>query len=1249
MGRWVLAGALLLAALARPAQDTTRPPRARVGAALRVAVEAPLGRKHCGEGRVSEPLPAPACDPRAPLLAVTPSWPKKTLFKRESPRTHTLFGGMSRAVQDVSESGVVFQKCAEGPEQGAEGTLTVRLVVANPRLPGAADLSDLLLLDNVTGLRVHDPPGNHTPEGLQAFRRDLLQVGDAFSVSYTASLDAGGSLTDGDSLQLAALLLFPSSSPNRTQLRAPFTVVVEEQLRVLPHHGLHAAGFFLALVISFVLTWLALFFVAQYRGSGVSLLPTCQAQHPEGRPEHSQFSPADGVGDDLALSEQMVDILASGEPEGMLQALEELEIATLNRADSELEACRTRVSKDIIFLLLRSLGSHGHVSPQVERRMGAAFKAQFLLLEKEIQEEYDRKMVALAAESDLESRKKTENQYQREMAAMEEAEEVLKHVSERSAAECSSLLRSLHGLEQEQLRQALALRQEEDFARARRQLAVFQRSELHSIFFAQIRGAVSKGELQPELAEALLQDYTQIQEDVEELMDFLQARKRWHLSKRFAHREYLVRSMQATESRVQGLLRVAAAQLSLLIQKHERAGYLDEEQTEALLERVHTEVFSVTQKLDSDLKQEKKKLRQKLLVRSRRETLQKHREQRKEQLALSEAFRAAEDVGQYLEQWRSLLADHGAALEELQERLDQAALDELRALTLARAERATEELRRMQSSGMTQELLKRNAPWLFLQQILEEHGQEMATRAARLEAEERDRGQEGVQGVRQRLKDDALEAAVQEQAELRHWEQLIFTQLCASCLSLSQEELLGLRREAQGCFAQMDRSLALPRIRARALQRRLLAAWRDAEALKLDQALAAPELQHPAKGKKTRSRNKSKADLLKRRLEDKVRLSEEQPPEDLLEKVRAELRAERLQQLEAQEGCFAESLVSLQFQKVAWTAGTLWACSALLSIQGLLLEELSASGALTSEACTRVLDSHCPELQELEKRLEDKLALQEAAGLQRALASQQQWAAEGPRLLQGPEGPDSERQLSAALQRALSQRPTLLKQQQQSLREEQQDWVVLEDLLEKMEMDAVASLYGQELRLTSYLSKLSSVPAGTLQRLLTLALPTALQPELLAALDSWGQKHPDHALEGASGEQADSGRQRKHGNWWQGLESRLEGELISRGAERMRWAQQRKESILGRPCAPLRDRAVFSGTGSWPHLTLEPLGQVAPVSILGEEAVESLSTGEKLFIFRNPQEPELSLHGPPRRKKKNFLNAKSAARARGLD
>ncbi|XP_037685309.1 limbin [Choloepus didactylus] len=1214
------------------------------------AVEAAFGMEFNEEIEVFNLLPTSAASSGPwthSLFAFLPSWPKKTLFKRESPITHHLYGDTSREIQGTSEHGVIFQKCAVVSRQSERQMAQVQLLVNNPRSPLAVNLSDLFLLDNITGLTVRESIGNKTLGGFQAFQKKFLQVGDSYAVSYTAWLERED-FRSGETLVLPAQLGFQASSPNRTWLKALFTITVEDKLTVLPNHGLHAAGFFTAFAVSLVLTWVTLFFMVQCKCLKGNLLSRHAVQHHESKLEPSQLTSASGVNEDLALNDQMIDILSSEDPGSMLQALGDLEIATLNRADSELEACRTQIGKDIIVLLLRNLTTSGHLSPQVERKMCAVFKKQFMLLENEIQEEYDRKMVALTAECDLETRKKTESQCQREMAAMEEVEELLKRASERSAGECSSLLRALHGLEQDQLRRSLALQQEEDFAKAHRQLALFQRNELHHIFFTQIKSAIFKGELKPEVAKMLLQDYSKIQANVEELMDFFQATKRYHLSKRFGHREYLVQNMRWSETRVQGLLSTAAAQLSHLIQKHERAGYLDEDQMEMLLERVQTEVFSIKQKLDNDLKQEKKKLHQKLIIKRRREMLQKHKEQRKEQLSIGEAFRTAEDVSQYLGRWRGLVADHSASLEELQERLDQAALDELRALTLLLSEKASEELRRLQNTAMTQELLKRSVPWLFLQQILEEHGKEMAVRAEQLEDEERARGQEGIQGVRQRLKADAPEASMEEQAELRHWEHLVFMKLCSSAFSLSEEQLLRVRQEAHGCFTQMDRSLALPNIRTRVLLQQLQAAWREAEFLKLDQGLAAPELQ--SKVRKQRSKNKSKIDLLKKCIEDKIHLFEEQPPEDLAEKARGELLRERVQQLEAQEERFAESLVSLQFQKAAKMTETLSAYTALLSIQDLLLEELSVSETLTPAACAQILESHGPELQELERKLEDELVHQEAAQQQQALESRQQWMAEGPGLLNEPGETDSERHISSTLRRALSKSQTLLELHQQSLREEQQKSVVLEDLLENMEMDTFVTLYSQELRLASYLSKLAAVPRGTLRRLLSVVLPAAWQPELLTALDSGTEPRSDHAVghEG-SGEPADLARRRKHRSWWQALESKLRGDLRSRGLEKMLWARRRKESILKKACLPLTERMEFSGKGSWPHLSLEPVGELAAVPIVGAETIDLLNTGEKLFIFRNPKEPEISLHAPARKKKKNFLNAKKAAWASGLD
>lgn len=103
-----------------------------------------------------------------------------------------------------------------------------------------------------------------------------------------------------------------------------------------------------------------------------------------------------------------------------------------------------------------------------------------------------------------------------------------------SAIECSSLLRTLHGLEQEHLRRSLALQQEEDFAKAHRQLAIFQRNELHGIFFTQIKSAIFKGELKPEAAKMLLQDYSKIQVMPQMRLSLMEESFSWTVSVNFS-------------------------------------------------------------------------------------------------------------------------------------------------------------------------------------------------------------------------------------------------------------------------------------------------------------------------------------------------------------------------------------------------------------------------------------------------------------------------------------------------------------------------------------------------------------------------------------------------------------------------------------------------------------------------------------------------------------------------------------------
>ncbi|XP_068926120.1 limbin isoform X2 [Petaurus breviceps papuanus] len=1180
------------------------------------------------------------------MFSLISSWTKKTLFKRDSSIMHHLHEDVS-SISVSSEYGIVFQKCAMVSQQSEPETASVRLLVNNTKTSSAANLSDLVLLDNITGLTVLESSGNKTSEGFQVFRKKFLQAGDFYAVSYRALLKAK-EVRDSQILSLPAQLTFQSLLLNKTQLKALLTIRGQEKTKVSPNHGAHAAGFFIAFLVSFVLTCVIFLFMPQslcFKWNICNKNQVQQGLHQESKLEYSQFASVDGVSEEFASSDQIIDILSSEEPGNMVQALEDMEIATLTRADADLQACRMQISKDIIGVLLKNLILSGNLSPHMEKRMSSVFKKQFLMMETEVQGEYDRKMVALTAECNLEMRKKTEAQCQREMATMEEAEELLKHVSERSALEYRNLLHNLHRQEQDHLRKSLLLKREEDFAKAYRELAIFQRNELHNIFFTQIKSAVLKGDLKLEAAKMLLQDYSKIQENIEELMDFLQANKKYHLSKRFGYRKYLIQTLQSLETRDQSLLNTATAQITSLIHKNERAGYLDEDQMETLLARAQAEVLSVQHKLENDLKQEKKKLHQKLTIKRRREMMQKQKELRKEQLSMRDAIRTSGEVSHYLIHWQTMLSDHNAALEELVERLDHDALEELKTLKQGLTKKVTDELRRIQNGVMTQELLKLNVPWLFLQQILEEHSKDMAIHTEQLEGEERGKNQDYLQNMKQNLNDE-LERNVVEQKELRHWEQLVLMKLMCLPLSLSEEELLKMRQEFHSCFAQMDNSLALPRIRARVLLQDFQSDWREAEFLKVDQAFTAPDIQQQSKVKKQRAKNKRKVNILKKCVEDKIHIFAEQASDDLLEKVHRELLLERVYQLKALEDKLGEYVTSVQLHKVTKKWKTREVYTALSTVQGLLLEELSTSETMTKSACTQILESHSPEIEELDRKLEYELIHRETTLQQRAIMDRQQWISEGLGLLSQTGEMNSERQISAVLWQALTKSQKVLDLHNQSLREEQQNSIVLEDLLENIEMDTFLTLYNQELRLASYLSKLTMVPVGMLHRLLCLMLPSSSQTELLSVLDAVSDKYADNLIESDNNEApADSSMKRKHQELWEALEIKLRQDLISTGLEKTLSAQQKKESILKKKYLPLLEKMALFRRQSLPKLSADYVGQTSEVHIRGAEMSDLLSTGEKVFIFRNLEEPTISLSVSSKRKKKNFLNSKKASLA----
>ncbi|XP_059701171.1 limbin isoform X4 [Haemorhous mexicanus] len=1297
--RWPLAG-LLLALLpggpSAPAQPLAAgtgrgPPREPCGRTAAGVFEDDLWlQKEMGYlGMAAVPLPVVIQASRAPpqllssaasdsqwshsLFALIPSWTKKVMFKRESDLSHLPPEDVSN-MSVSSEFGVTLQKCGMVDVEHDPQTAYITLVINNTNTLLSTNITDLVLMDNITGLHVQKTSGNKTTNGIQIYRKSVLQGGEHFAINYSALLDAE-EMWHGRVLTLPAKLTFRSSSQvmfyisqNKTHLvslTASLTITEEERTKILYSHAISASAFFIAFFVSLMLTCAVFFIIYRtqilkwsFCSKNQEIQPDLSQNH---KLEHSQFNSGDLFSEDIIMNDQIIDILSFEEPGNMHQALEDLEVASLTRADASLEASRTQICKEVIAMMLKNMVLNHSLFPHVEKKISSVFKKQFLAMEEEIQEEYERKMVALTAECNLETRKAMEAQCQKARAANEEAEELMKKINEKPAIEYRSLLDKLHRLQQDCLKRFLFIKQEEYFAKAYRELAVTQRKELHTIFFTQITNATSKGELKVEAAKTLVEGYSKVQGDIEELMDFLQACKKYHLSKRFSYREYLISKIQSWDSHVSALIKAAAAQIPSLINKAERAGHLPESHLGILLDRAEAEINFVKQKFDHDLKQEKQKLCQKLITKRRREMLQKQKEHQKEQLSLGDPFKTTDEISHYLRHWKNLLSDHTIEFEELTEKLDNDASEELKELLFSLAEKTIEELKRVQCGVVVQELVKLNVPKLFLLEAMEEHKKEMVVKHAQLEREEHDKSmaaEELLQLTRQRLSQE-LETGISEQKKIRSWEQSIFMQLLSLPLSLSEEELLRMRQELHCCFSQVDSSLAWPKIRARTLLQAFEVEQRDTEVLKVGQNLAMTSEQHSKMGK-TGSRNKHKLDILKKSLQDKILIYEDSVKGENLNRIKYELQLEKECHLRNLENKLGEYSASLAFQKTVKQSKMLELYTAIINVQALLFEQLNTSKTLSKLECIQILEAHNPEIEELEKKLEYEMLHKES--VQQHLMSRQRWILDGLGLSNEAVDTNAERHVTVLLTQAMNKCRQFINLYQQShctwedfnvnsvfhfsLRDEQWNCMVLEDLLENIETNAFLAIYSQELRLVGYLAKLTRVPVGVLHRVLNLLLPSSSQSEVLSVLDSIS-KYSDGAVESDSNaDESGSCKKRKNQELWQTLENKIRQDLIKRSLEKIPSLNKRKDSLIKKKQLAVLEKAAFIHLGCSPaHSSVEQPDPPVSLNSAAAEAIELLDTGEKIILFREPSDPKLASHNFPRKKKKNFLNSKKAARA----
>ncbi|GCB66211.1 hypothetical protein scyTo_0004926 [Scyliorhinus torazame] len=1112
---------------------------------------------------------------------------------------------------------LTFQKCAEVTGKNESQMVTVKLILSSMAVQSAFNISQLTIRDNISGLSILSNMGRETEIGFQTYTKESLQAGEYYVISYTAELNAGES-QDWRIISLPAYLNFGNVS------------------QVSANHGIHFLGFIVAFVVSFALACSVLIIVHVIRGRN---LPLQQVERNQSCSSYVLIGDAaEQLKARLQLEDKVIDILVHEDLQTMTQAFNDLHVLNAIHTDTDLEHYRKRMNIDAVVLLLRNVKPDGFLSPLLEERLSSVVRGQFGEMENRLCVQHDGMLAALAAQNNQETREKMEDLYLRQR--QEEAELLVQNMDEAVASQCREDLDQLHTLEQERLKYSLLVAHQEVSGNARRELVVRLRQAFRSIIFDQLTEVTRQEEFDATSASQLLHENWHFQFQLEKLMDQQLAFQRTILDKGLAHRKNLVNRIERDVKHRRNLLNTAALHIAGFANLVKNAGYLTDGSVESLLTMIQQEILAVKKLLLEVMDQEKKLIHCKLITERREHIVRKICEQEHHQKQLASLLHTSGErrfnYNKYLVYWHDLLNSQSAELGELVEKLDEEAVDQLETLHMQLTKNASLKIKKLRVE-FVQELVRLGAPKDHLRQMAENQDEEVNTQDKKQKDQEENskrKANESLEKVREELY-QRLQSEIEEQKFLRHWNQLVFQNILKNPLVLSNKEIQKMMRRYFDNFCQMDNNLALPKLWERSRTQSRLTEWRNTKIERLE--------------KRWKKRDKLKTKELghgdginliaqQERTRDKIKLYEEENKRaaEEMSVVCTELLHQRANQMQELEESLGACMASIQLGKAEKQVSALEIHTAILSLQTLLLEELSTAGSVAEAGGTPTVQAHIRELEHLGHLHSDTL--------QHELANQSERIEDDSWVLTQSSHPNeddaeqSNSQTFICLQQAMLKFKELMQAESKRLRDEDRCSQLLEDVKGQLLVKTMLSLQDEEMKLAAFLMQRLKVSMPVFQALLNLLLPNATEKELTLVVNGIC---PERFISSKINEdKVDEQGKRRLKKSKMSLDLKVRNKLIGEYLENIGTPFRKKRSILKRKRLQLMKQVSFSHS----HCSLElPPAEADdhPESFNGGlgQMLNMPDTGEKVFTFCIKEEVPCSSDLQPKKKKKrNFLN-----------
>ncbi|GFS14925.1 limbin, partial [Elysia marginata] len=667
-----------------------------------------------------------------------------------------------------------------------------------------------------------------------------------------------------------------------------------------------------------------------------------------------------------------------------------LDILSTIHVDTEMETEQNDAAVQASFLLIQGLRHNGDISKAAEDKAISSMQNRLRELDKKLETEYKKELETVYIDIEAKNKERLGDLLQKHKDQRQEATRVVRDLPEMEKKQFMDLIDHEQQTEENELTYKLALEQNTEAEKLRKEYAIRKRIGIKEIQQQYMEDVIDAGQLNMEKSEWLMKQHRQQQEEIHRKYDDEISRQRMNLDEKLARRRALALASETQEDdNTETLNSLASVQLAL-IAKLRRSSMASPDQVDGHLNQVQTDLHAVKDRMNSEKEAKQHDLFKRLSQAKQKALAEKMNQQASElnkyiASSKSQQTEGPVDPVSYVDGLVSLKSRHRKELCVLENELDEAHARELESVRLQAVNTAKDELEALERA-LIEKIKTEGVSDSVIEKILTEHKKTMSDLNARQMANR--------QNQESRLKDELARrkreweerrlTERQEQQDLREHEAEVVDKLLGSQVAFSEQERDRILKEHEKQMVMFENSLTLNKLRQKQMMEEKIAQRRARQMEDLQQKQNTELVKH----RKYAENNGEESDeethsremqLLKKHAEQRIAAIQaiDFNIEAEAEEVRIEMTKERALLLKDQEERLGALIASLQMNKAREVARIEEQQKAINSLKANLMDDLNARGILSTPECEKVLNVHKEEQERLSHKLDGQRAKQE--------------------------------------------------------------------------------------------------------------------------------------------------------------------------------------------------------------------------------------------------------------------------------